>query len=290
MTEAARAVASVPAPGLAPWLQPYRALVDALGGLDAALDVGVVGPLQRVAPRFADAPAFVPAHEAPAGEPYEHTVHRHGRVPTRAVAHDLLNALVWLRFPALKHRLNALHAAELDREGVRPARGPVRDALTLLDENGLVLAAPDAIADALRRRDWQAAFVTHRDGWRHATPVVVGHALLDKLRTPWTAITAHAWLLPADAAAGHDPAGAVVEALVARLSAEALSRRPFVPLPVLGVPGWWPANEERGFYADARVFRPPRASAPDPGCRRPSRGRVFNSEAPSLSSRLPSSS
>ncbi len=29
-------------------------------------------------------------------------------------------------------------------------------------------------------------------------------------------------------------------------------------LPVLGVPGWWPANEDEAFYDDASVFRPPR--------------------------------
>ena len=36
--------------------------------------------------------------------------------------------------------------------------------------------------------------------------------------------------------------------------------KPFSPLPVLGVPGWWPANEDAVFYADPLVFRPPRGS------------------------------
>ena len=36
--------------------------------------------------------------------------------------------------------------------------------------------------------------------------------------------------------------------------------KPFTPLPVLGVPGWWPANEAPGFYADAQVFRPLRVA------------------------------
>jgi hypothetical protein len=27
------------------------------------------------------------------------------------------------------------------------------------------------------------------------------------------------------------------------------------PLPVLGVPGWWRANEEEAFYDDTRYFR-----------------------------------
>ena len=34
-----------------------------------------------------------------------------------------------------------------------------------------------------------------------------------------------------------------------------LALKPFLPLPVLGVPGWWPANELPGFYDDRAVFR-----------------------------------
>ena len=42
------------------------------------------------------------------------------------------------------------------------------------------------------------------------------------------------------------------------LTAAKLAAKPFVPLPVLGVPGWWPDNEDPAFYADAGVFRPVR--------------------------------
>jgi hypothetical protein len=35
----------------------------------------------------------------------------------------------------------------------------------------------------------------------------------------------------------------------------------FTPLPVLGVPGWWPRQDE-DFYADASIFRPPRQRLP----------------------------
>jgi len=43
---------------------------------------------------------------------------------------------------------------------------------------------------------------------------------------------------------------------------QGLSTANFVPLPVLGVPRWWPQQDEP-FYADAFVFRPKRASALD---------------------------
>jgi hypothetical protein len=45
------------------------------------------------------------------------------------------------------------------------------------------------------------------------------------------------------------------------LSAEKLASKPFAHLPVLGVPGWWPANEGADFYDDTTVFRAPRTTA-----------------------------
>jgi hypothetical protein len=46
--------------------------------------------------------------------------------------------------------------------------------------------------------------------------------------------------------------------VAADLSAAKLATKPFVPLPVLGVPGWWPENENFSFYDDSLVFRPQR--------------------------------
>ena len=42
------------------------------------------------------------------------------------------------------------------------------------------------------------------------------------------------------------------------MSAEKLASKTFAHLPVLGVPGWWQANEDPVFYADASVFRLPK--------------------------------
>jgi hypothetical protein len=46
--------------------------------------------------------------------------------------------------------------------------------------------------------------------------------------------------------------------VAADLSADKLAAKPFVPLPVLGVPLWWPENENFSFYDDSFVFRPRR--------------------------------
>jgi Protein of unknown function (DUF3025) len=44
------------------------------------------------------------------------------------------------------------------------------------------------------------------------------------------------------------------------LSAATLQTKPFLPVPVLGIPGWWPDNVDPLFYDDDKVFRPKRQS------------------------------
>jgi hypothetical protein len=121
----------------------------------------------------------------------------------------------------------------------------------LFDENAALFQAPDVLIGALRRRDWQALFVDHRAAWQRARLTLFGHALLEKLLQPRKAITAHVWVLPASAALESDTFAGD------RLSLEWLvhNPRPHLPLPVLGVPGWWAANEDGNFYRDASVFR-----------------------------------
>ena len=102
--------------------------------------------------------------------------------------------------------------------------------------------------DALRQRDWQRLFVTDRAHWVDTRLELFGHALIEKLNRPRKAITAHAWVLPVGPSA--------TEALAAVLTPARLAAKPFLPLPVLGVPGWWVGNEAPDFYRDAAVFRP----------------------------------
>ena len=72
----------------------------------------------------------------------------------------------------------------------------------------------------------------------------------------------HAWVVPAadDFFALASPARrAWIDCRVAQQLAErSLTPLDFTPLPVLGVPGWWP-GQDGAFYADASVFRPRRS-------------------------------
>ena len=196
----------------------------------------------------------MPQSALPEAEAYEAFIHRTGQVPTRDNLHDLFNALVWLRFPQTKRRLNELQAAQIARDGVQATRGPVRDALTVFDENAAFLHAPDLLWNALAAKDWHTLFVTQRALWQQATLVLFGHALLEKLAAPRKGITAHVYRVSPASSALTD-----WDACVAYdISAKKLATKPFAHLPVLGVPGWWPANEAPGFYDDTTVFRRPR--------------------------------
>ena len=198
--------------------------------------------------------SFVPQSALPPGMAYEQFIFERGTVPTRDNLHDFFNGLCWMRFPQTKQRLNQLQAAEIACAGVTALRGPVRDALTVFDENAAFLLAPQLLWDALEARDWQRLFVGLRPLWKEAQLVLFGHALLEKLVFARKPITAHIYR-----AQPAIDSIAKLDAWIAQdLSAAKLADKPFAPLPVLGVPGWWPGNEDFSFYDDPLVFRPRR--------------------------------
>jgi hypothetical protein len=206
--------------------------------------------------------SFIAQHELPSGVTYEAHIAATGRVPTRHNLHDFFNALSWFQFPRIKAALSARGTAAIDALGVGPTRGSTRDALTVFDENAVLFACSDqALAAALRAFDWRALFIAGRGAWGARCEVrCFGHALLEKLVTPYKACTAHAWIVdvpPAyfswDAAARDAWLDDAVSS--ALLATDAITGRVFAPLPALGIPGWWPANEAPSFYDDRSVFR-----------------------------------
>ncbi|MGH8822486.1 MAG: DUF3025 domain-containing protein [Rhodoferax sp.] len=236
-----------------PWLEPWRE-----PGLRVAQAVADGLQLHEALNREQAAPGrFVPQSELPPGESYERYIFNTGRCPTREGLHDFFNGVCWILFPQTKKRLNELQAAEIDSGGVKGVRGPVRDALTVFDENAALLQAPAALWQALLDRDWYRLFVSLRPLWVQARLVLFGHALLEKLVYPRKEITAHVYIT-------QDATNSIanLDAWVAdSLKIGMLAGKPFVPLPVLGVPGWWSPNERSDFYDDLAVFRPPRRRA-----------------------------
>jgi hypothetical protein len=212
--------------------------------------------------------SFISQDDLPAGASYEGHIAATGCVPTRHNLHDFFNASMWFQFPRIKAALNLRQAMEIDVHGIGPTRGAARDALTLFDENAILFACTEPIlAQALRAFDWRTLFIEHRGAWTHRCEArIFGHALLEKLVAPYKACTGHAWIVEvAPCYFLADDAGrrAILDRAVAEaLSAEAPSSRRFAPLPVLGVPGWWPPNEAPSFYDDTQVFRSGRRGEP----------------------------
>lgn len=237
----------------APWLANWREVGQVL-----ALRVIAGCPQPQALNEAALAPVgFVPQSDLPEGQAYEDFIYAQGLVPTREGLHDFFNALCWMHFPLAKKRLNQLQARELARAGVGQVRGPVRDAATVFDENALLIQASDALWSALTEHRWADAFLALRHEWSDARLWTFGHAALEKLVQPYKSITVHLWRVPDDVA--HEQ----IDAWLAQdLTADKLATKPFSPLPVLGVPGWWPANETAVFYEDVSVFRPRRLKRP----------------------------
>ncbi len=233
----------------APWLADWRAV-----GEPIAQRVLAGCPQPHALGESGLAPVrFVPQAELPDGQAYEDFIFAKGQVPTREGLHDFFNALCWMHFPLAKRQLNRIQAGEIARQGVGQVRGPVRDAATVFDENALLIQPNDALWAALTEHRWQEAFVDLRHEWAHTRLWAFGHAALEKLVQPYKSITVHLWRVPQAV----DPAK--IDAWLAQdLSADKLATKPFSPLPVLGVPGWWPDNAASGFYGDAEVFRPRR--------------------------------
>ncbi len=197
---------------------------------------------------------------------YEARIAATGEVETRRESwHDLFNALVWLTYPRAKAAINAQHAAILEGGGEAEARhrSPARDALTLFDEGGVIVASSSPemhrlIADFR----WKELFWERRAELLATTRFLAfGHACYEQSLAPYIGMVAKTLLVPV----GHPfPSAPMAEQLeqvdtwAARHFAHAAnfpSPKTLPPMPVLGVPGWHPANEQEPFYDDAKHFR-----------------------------------
>jgi len=226
---------------LRPWLGrlpagrwPSRAELNALAD-EAQVRTASGMPVRFVEPSSAD-------------PYYEVAVHRTGRVATRSENwHDFFNALAWLAFPRTKAAINAMHAAEIPREGA--TRGRVRDMLTLFDEGGaIVLCADPALEQQIRGFRWKELFWANRERvLRDLRFVVLGHAVLEKALAPWPGITCKAVF----AGGGENP-----DEAAARWLSQPRMPQDLAPLPVFGYPGWLAESADAAFYSDERYFRP----------------------------------
>lgn len=195
---------------------------------------------------------------------YEMHIGSSGEIPTRTHNwHDWFGALAWLSWPQSKLALNARHVRAIERGEV--GRGPFRDAATLLDECGVIVpVCDDALAAALQGMDWQALFVQHAAAWgRRIDSHVLGHALFEQGLAMHIGWCGKALLLPVAEdffALDYWQRQQTLDASLAALLADDgwLARpRALLPLPLLGIPGWW-QPQDAAFYGNSDYFRPTR--------------------------------
>jgi hypothetical protein len=211
---------------------------------------------------------FVPPREHTDRERryYEAHIAQTGEVETRPENwHDLFNALVWIAFPKAKAAINAQHAAILEERGEEESRrrSPERDALTLFDEGGVIVASSaEEFTRLIVDFEWKELFWNRRAELRRKVRFLgFGHAMFEQALDPYLGMVAKTLFVPvpdAFLALPLEEQVAQCDGLVAAHFADrARFRSPkmMAPMPILGVPGWHPGTAREDYYDDPVHFR-----------------------------------
>ena len=248
----------------APYWQDFLPFLDQLAGPDfpSCSQLNALLP-EGLCSEGGHAIRFV-ASDQLADDAYEQRIYTTGQVSTRPDCwHDLFNALIWMRYPRTKTAMNKLHyQAGAGFEG--GTRGRLRDALTLFDECGVIVFSNRLdLLKALAERRWSDAFLSV--DFRSSIGLSLsGHAMLEKYLSPYKAMTAKALFFQVDTEFMELSRREMIVHLDREIAGQLLTgqllNKPacLSPLPLAGVPGWWPKNEQEDdlFYSDTQVFRP----------------------------------
>lgn len=248
---------------------PFDSLRTPLDGLIAEVAWPGIGRLNEVAVGFKNFRGqpirFVADDSAAAAPHYETRIAETGEITTRENWHDFFNAMSWLSFPDAKSAISEMHARLLSARGAKEARerSAPRDVLTLFDEGGIIVTSSDeSLLELIRRFEWKALFVDRRrDVIACMNFRLFGHSMLEKALDPYVGVTAKAVLLLVDDSFLVSSPAAKMRYIDQRSAAWLMdetnltSSKNFSPLPWLGVPGWWKANESPAFYDDRQYFR-----------------------------------
>lgn len=192
---------------------------------------------------------------------YEQRIAETGTIATRERNwHDLFNAFMWMRFPAVKQALNARQVADIARIGPKQrTRGQC--ALTQFDEAGAVLRLDDAALQAAwDAHDWPHLFRNWADAERRGAIQIwlFGHSLFEHALTPAIALVAKALVIDAGTMLDDDGMASLIAEGIA---SGVLLNDPqeLRPIPLTGIPGWHPEHAAGDFFTRVPCFRPKRA-------------------------------
>ncbi len=196
---------------------------------------------------------------------YEPRIYLTGEIQTREHNwHDLFNALAWLAYPRAKAALNHLHYHALRQESGRNklVRSPLRDAVTLIDESGVVVvSSSEYLMQLLRNHEWKTLFWKQRAAVQvHMKFFLFGHGLYEKALRPYLGMTGKGMLFHVSETFFNqrviDQVGMMDVWLDHFLSCTSLTSADLVPVPVLGYPGWSLDNADAVYYDNQHYFRP----------------------------------
>ena len=198
---------------------------------------------------------------------YEQIIFETKHVPTRSNWHDFFNGIIWCQFPKTKLAFNAHHIAEIASEG-STKRSPTRDRLTHFDECGIVLfTTQKEMAEQLKNHQWEDLNTAK---WHRQTlPIIFGHALWEMLLDPFIGLTAKATVIEVSkevmtslqSTANTSAFYAVCDEMLSEhINSKHLieMKKPWLPLPLLGILQWSPFEQTQSFYDNKQYFMPKR--------------------------------
>lgn len=195
---------------------------------------------------------------------YEPRIYLRGEVQTRTYNwHDFFNMLIWLTFPHIKSIINARHYMALkSRLNTSKNRTSIENVLALLDENGVIIVSSDSeLLEMIKDLKWKHLFWNRREEVNQKLRCYVfGHSLHEKALNPYIGMTGHAILLLQEDAFLHKPLSEqlhIIDLNISQMLNDDLmiSRNTLHPIPILGMPGWYPLNDDESFYDNTDYFR-----------------------------------
>lgn len=196
---------------------------------------------------------------------FENTAFTHRQIMTRPENwHDLFNNLSWIIWPKTKWHIIQRYFSE---EKIRNTqnRNQTQSFLAQLDECGfIVISADPMVAHLSFQHEWLELFYHQKNRLESIEAFVFGHGLMEKGLNPYVGMTGKAVFIGVKQTYFE-------LSLQERLSFSDHILSEFIsvasncndpkalqPFPFLGLPKWWPGNEEIGFFENASYFRPMR--------------------------------
>jgi Protein of unknown function (DUF3025) len=191
---------------------------------------------------------------------YEQRIAEYGGIATRTENwHDLFNAFIWLRFPAIKAALNARQCQDIARVGVKQ-RTRSQCALTHFDEAGAVIRIADSeLLKHWDAHDWPAFFAAWQPAYEAGTAQLwlFGHSIFEHALNPDIALVAKALVFVCQEPMSDAEMDSFLAARIVKQQC-LMDPQELRPIPLSGIANWHALYGQADFYQAVPCFRPKR--------------------------------